>query len=388
MVRIYLDYAATTPVDPAVFAAMEPYFGKRFGNPGSLHAFGQEAIAAVDHAREAIARSIGTGFRNIIFTASATEANNLALRGAVFGWKRTHPGKASHIIISAIEHESILETARALEAEGVRVTYLPVNAQGIVDLKNIKEHLTSETAIVSIMYANNETGSVEPIQEIACMVKEFRGGNAYPLFHADAAQAFQFLETNVEKLGLDCMTLSSHKICGPKGAGALYIKDAPFLQPITTGGGQEFGMRPGTENVPAIAGFGKAVELADAARERECARIKSLRDLLCAEIQRIAPHAEANGGGEALPNILNMYFPGNDAQDLLTKFDLKGLAASSGSACRSRAVASSYVIEALGYSKERAKSSIRFSLGRPTTQEEVEEAVRIIKSTISPPSSY
>ncbi len=367
MKRIYLDYAATTPVDPEVLRAMTPYFSEKFGNAGSLHSFGQDAIAALDRSPETIAEAIGADFRHIVFTASATEANNLALRGAVKKFRETRRA-TPRIIISTLEHESVMETARDLERDGVEVVYVSAGA--------VKENLTPETAIVSIIYAQNEIGTLAPISEIAAVIKAFRGKNAYPLLHTDAAQAFQFLDCDVNTQGVDLMTLSSHKLYGPKGAGALYVRDLTALSPDTTGGGQEFGLRSGTENVPAIAGFAKAVELAAAAREKESKRIGKLRDRLWEEIKKIAPKAEINGPQDAagkLPNILNIYFPGHAAQDLLTKFDLNGLAASSGSACRSRAMESSYVIETLGHSKERAKSSIRFSVGRPTTEEEINE---------------
>ncbi len=384
--KTYLDYAATTPVDPEVLRAMMPYFSEQFGNPGSLHAFGQEAIAAVDASRETIAKALGAEFRQVLFTASATEANNLALRGAVRKFRDAHAGKV-RVIVSAIEHESVLETARDLAQEGVDVVYIPVDARGAVDLKKIKDSLTSETAVVSIMYANNEIGSVQPIREIAEIIKEFKTKenpqSKQPLFHTDAAQAFQFLDCDVKKLGVDLMTISSHKIYGPKGVGALYVWDAALLVPLTAGGGQEFGLRSGTENVPAIVGFAKAVELAVAAREKEAARIAALREQLLQGIKKVFSKAEVNGfengvGVTTLPNILNVCFPGHEAQDLLVRWDLAGLAVSAGSACRARAVTPSYVIEALGYSKERAKSSIRFSLGRPTTEKEIERALLAI----------
>jgi cysteine desulfurase len=396
MKRVYMDYAATTPVDPEVLRAMEPYFTGKFGNPGSLHAFGQEAIAAVDHAREAIAGLLGAEFRQVVFTASATEANNLALRGAVAQFKRTHPRAVPHILVSVVEHESVRETARALESEGCRVTYLPVNAAGTVDTKELKERMTPETALVSVMYANNEVGTIQPIAEIAALVKAMREGNggetvrgertgAYPLLHTDAAQACQFLDCNAQALGVDLMTISSHKIYGPKGAAALYVRDLALLAPLETGGGQEFALRSGTENVPAIVGFARAATIAAEKSEKEYLRTQELRGLLWKEIKKILPEASMNGPQEdtdKLPHILNVYFPGREAQDLLTRFDLNGLAASSGSACRARAVEASYVIEALGYPKARARSSIRLSLGRPTTEEEVSRAVEIIKRAL------
>lgn len=377
MDRIYLDHAATTPVDPEVFRAMEPYFMEKYGNPGSLHFFGQEAIAAVDRSREIMAKAIGADFRQIIFTGSATEANNLALRGAV--------KKGSRIIVSGIEHESILEMAKELEREGADVVYIPVNEAGVVDEKKIKESLTTNTAIVSVMYANNEVGTVQPIVELARAIKEFRGKNKFPLFHTDAAQAFQFLDCDVSHLGVDLMTISAHKIYGPKGTGGLYVNDIKIIEPVIAGGGQEFGLRSGTENVPSIVGFAKAITMAIAAREKEAVRIGELRSELWRGIKKLVPKVEVNGpigGKESLPNILNVYFPGHAAQDLLVKFDLAGLAASSGSACRSRALEASYVIEALGYNKERAKASIRFSLGRPTTEKDIKEALKLFSKLV------
>ena len=393
MKRIYLDYAATTPVDAGVARAMAK---TPFGNPGSLHSFGQEAIAAVDASRETIARTIGAEFREIIFTSSATEANNLALRGAVARWRlekhgklEKHSAQTPRIIISAIEHESVLETARELERDGVEVISIPVDQHGIVDLAHIKKSLNENTVLVSIMYANNEIGAIQPIAEIAKTIRVF---TPHALFHIDAVQAFQFLNCDVRELGVDMMTLSSHKIYGPKGAAALYVRNADnrrvasSLRPLIFGGGQEFGMRSGTENVPAIVGFAKAVEITETVRTKESKRIAILRDQLWRGIKKICPEAELNGAAKTtaaatamLPNILNIYFPGHAAQDLLTRFDLAGLAVSSGSACRSRAFESSYVIEALGYSKERAKSSIRFSLGRPTTKAEIAVTLVIVQ---------
>jgi cysteine desulfurase len=392
--RIYLDYAATTPVDPAVLRAMEPYFSKKFGNPGSLHASGQEAIAAIDQSREKIAHAIGAEFREVIFTASATEANNLALRGVVERWRAVHKMSAvknPRIIVSAIEHESVLETARELERDGVDVTYLPVDRHGIVDLKKLREALDGQIALVSVMYGNNEIGTIQPIAEIASIV---RAAAPRALIHTDAAQAFQFLDCDVRELDIDLMTLSSHKLYGPKGAAVLYVRGANgvgkkniskhnLLEPILFGGGQEFGLRSGTENVPTIVGFAKAVELAAAARAKESKRIAALRDRLWRGIKKIYPKAEVNGievseGTKTLPHILNVYFPDHEAQDLLTRFDLAGLAASSGSACRSRAFEPSYVIEALGYSKEHGKQSIRFSLGKPTVIQYIDKSIKII----------
>jgi cysteine desulfurase len=393
MKRLYFDYAATTPVDPRVERAMRPYFLKHFGNPGSLHGFGQEAIAAVDASRETLARLIGADFRDVVFTGSATEANNLALRGAVRAWQAQsqHAGVQPRMIVSAIEHESVLETARDLERDGVEVVYLSANRAGVIDIEALRAALNERTVVVSVMYVNNEIGAIQPIAKIAAAIAEFKlkSGSRYPLFHTDAAQAFQFLNCGVAALGVDMMTLSAHKIYGPKGIGLLYAKNVTTAKPSiiereVTGGGQEFGVRSGTENIPSIVGFAKAAELALAAQKKEAKRMLALRTLLFKNIKKIFPKAEINGGADkdrnnenensesqVVPNILNIYLPGHAAEDMVVKLDLAGVAVSAGSACRARAMQSSYVIEAMGHSKERAKSSLRFSLGRQTTKEEM-----------------
>ncbi len=456
--RIYLDYAASTPVDPSVFAAMRPYFSERFGNPGSVHSFGQEAIAAVDASREKIAHVIGAEFRDIIFTGSATEANNLALRGVVNAMRKMREASAlfekdrecrpdvfsddyrAKVILLSVEHESILETAREFEKEGVEVIYLPVDKNGMIDLRALRASLDDRTILVSVMYANNEIGTVQPIFEIRKIIDDFKkeryaaAAHFFPLFHTDAVQAFQFLDCDAAKLGVDMMTLSAHKIYGPKGTGCLYTKknteyriqniekgkagtrdskgkqnntplnsEFSILNSIITGGGQEFGLRSGTENVPSIVGFAKAVELATAAREKESERMARLRDYFWKGIEKIYPKAAVNGIAprasavarslpSALPNILNVYFPGRDAQDILTRLDMQGIAASSGSACRSRALDPSHVIMALGRShgsdfgssssKNRAKESVRFSFGRPTAKKEIDAALAVLKKIL------
>jgi cysteine desulfurase len=399
MRRLYFDHAASTPVDPRVLRAMKPYFLREFGNPGSLHSFGQKAIAAVDAARESMGKLVGAKhFREIIFTSGATEANNLALRGAVEFYKKSHPDIARpRIIISAIEHESIFETAKDLEQYGVEVITLSVNKEGVIDIVALKDALNESTVVVSVMHVNNEVGTIQPLREIKFMIGAFRkesSNSEYPLFHTDAAQSFPYLYCDVGLIGVDMMTLSAHKMNGPKGVGALYIRrdEKAFpdsggfpLAAQVTGGGQEFGVRSGTENVPGIAGFAKAAQLAAAARGKTATRITLLRDELWKRVKAIAPSAEINGpiGDAKAPHILNIYFPGHAAQDLLTRFDRAGLASSSGSACRSRAAESSYVVEALGYSKDRAGSSIRFSLGKATTKGDVAAAAKIIKTTLA-----
>ncbi len=426
MKKIYLDYAASTPVDERVWQAMKPYFTDKYGNPGSLHSFGQEAIAAVDLARETTAKTIGADFGEIVFTGSATEANNLALRGVVKSYQHkpteTCLNQRPKLIVSAIEHKSVLETARDLEKEGVEIVILPVNKEGLVDLEKLKAALDEKTVLVSVMYVNNEIGTIQPIAEISKILEEFRHAKSankrestnglwrhwqkfavwqrLPLFHTDAVQAPPYLDCDVDKLGVDLMTLSGHKIYGPKGIGALYTHTADIkqiLSPLITGGGQEFGLRSGTESVPSIVGFAKAVELAAESREEEKKRIGKLRDYFWEELKKIYSKAEINGidpiakrqaqsGNNSryalsvLPNILNVYFPGRQAADLLVKFDRAGIAVSAGSACRSRSPEPSHVLKALGMPLERVKSSLRFSLGRLTTQEEIKEVLEKMRS--------
>jgi cysteine desulfurase len=407
MERVYLDYAAATPVDPRVLRTMMPYFSEEFGNPGSLHSFGQKTIAAVDMARETIARAVGADFRDIIFTASATESNVMVFRGIlkrVMSCERGAMKKSEEmmphvsclvprprVIVSAIEHESVLETAHDLEEAGVDVVYLPVSKAGIVDLKALRESLSENTMLISIMYANNETGTIQPIGEIAKIIQTFHLGNpkssVKPLFHTDASQALQFFDCDVRTLGVDLMTLSSHKIYGPKGAGALYVseklKSQNLMHALITGGGQEFGLRSGTENVAAIVGFAKAIELLGL-REEENKRIVSLRDGFWEDIRNIYPKAEINGSLEKrLPSILNVFFPGQAAQDIVTRLDLAGIAVSSGSACRSRAMQGSYVVEAMGYGKDRARSSIRFSFGRPSKRADIKRVIGSLRKAFS-----
>lgn len=469
--KIYLDYAATTPIDKKVFTAMKPYFEAKFGNPGSLHSFGQEAMAAVDRAREGIAKAIGADFREINFTGSATEANNLALRGVLEFWKNTLQNQLSarssderqlasstrrshtmgtkldesagafsdqfskislpRILISSIEHDSVLETARDLESpirnsspksssgahfrageisNGVEVVYLPVDKNGIVNLKKLKEELNDRTILVSIMQANNETGAVQPIEKILEIIRNFREElriknneldqkQSYPLFHTDAVQAFQFLDCDVRgggviSNGVDLMTLSAHKIYGPKGTGVLFIRndgnvgsnrETRLLEPMVTGGGQEFGMRSGTENVPAIVGFYEAMKLIGVNKEKEAQRIRGLKKKLWNGILKIYPSAKINGVEDeekALPNILNVYFPDYLAEEIMVGLDLNGVAVSSGSACSSRSAKTSHVLRAMGYDEERSKRSVRFSLGRPTSEEEIRDILKILKEVL------
>src|SRR3990167_1002827 len=411
MKSIYLDYAASTPIDPRVVAAMSPYFTEIFANPNSLHRFGQEASRAVFVSRQTIARSLGADYKEIIFTGSATEANNLALRGSIKAIQKIqiHSNNSNgnsdilnrpRIIVSVIEHESVLETCRDLEKEGVEVIYISVNKEGIVDLKKLKSTLNDRTVLVSVMYANNEIGTIQPIDKISEIIRNFRESrirnqeySLFPLFHTDAVQAFQYLDCSVENLGVDLMTLSAHKIYGPKGIGALFIRnskhEARNPKQISNSKFQipnvsNFDIRSGTENVPYIVGFAKAVEIADKVRGPESARVEKLRNYFWRSLQKtFSPKSIALNGSlqNRLPNNLNIYFAGRSAQELLIKLDLVGgVAASSGAACATRVNKESHVLKALGFTPARASGSLRFSLGRPTTKKEIDSAVEKLKN--------
>src|SRR3989344_2182322 len=422
MKSIYLDYAASTPIDPRVVAAMSPYFTEIFANPNSLHRFGQEASRAVFVSRQTIARSLGADYKEIIFTGSATEANNLALRGSIKAIQKIqiHSNNSNgnsdilnrpRIIVSVIEHESVLETCRDLEKEGVEVIYISVNKEGIVDLKKLRSTLNDRTVLVSVMYANNEIGTIQPIDKISEIIRNFRESriknqesrkadskfiihnSLFPLFHTDAVQAFQYLDCSVENLGVDLMTLSAHKIYGPKGIGALFIRnskhEARNPKQISNSKFQipnvsNFDIRTGTENVTYIVGFAKAVEIADKMRGLESVRVEKLRNYFWRSLQKAfgSKSIALNGSLQnRLPNNLNVYFPGRSAQELLIKLDLIGeVAASSGAACATRVNKESYVLKALGFTPARASGSLRFSLGRPTTKKEIDSAVEKLKN--------
>lgn len=378
--NVYLDYAASTPVDKRVIKAMEPYFGVKYGNPHALHRFGQEASAAVFGARRLIAGSLGVKYNEIVFTGSATEANNLAIRGLVRGYLHSG-GKSPRIVTSAIEHDSILETCRDLEKEGVEVIYIPVSKEGFVNLDKIAAAINSNTVLVSIMHANNEVGVIQPLKKIADIIKSVRGSRHYPVLHTDAVQSFQYLDCRPEIIGADLITLSAHKIYGPKGIGAIYIKNEiqEMMAPIITGSGQESGLRSGTDNVPYIVGFSKAVEISEKIKAKEAARVLKLRDYFWKSISRKLPSLKINGSmKDRLPNNLNIYFPGKKAHELQTTLDLSGIAASPGAACSTRVSKSSYILEEMGFRGERAAGSLRFTLGRDTTKNEIDYVVKII----------
>jgi len=373
---------------PDVEQVMQSYYREDFGNAGALHSFGQRANRAIDDTREIIAKELGTKSNEIIFTGSATEANNQVIRGAIKHFpKPENSNLKPRIIISTIEHESVFETAEDLEENGVEVIKIPVSKEGIIDVEKLKEALNENTVVVSIIFASNVIGTIQPIAEIGKIIQDFREetGSEYPLFHTDAVQALQFIKLDMNELGVDALTLSAQKIYGPKGIGALALKKDWFMhvESLVTGGTQEFGHRAGTQNTPAIVGFGKAVELIAENRTQETGRIGKLRDDLWKGIKKFAPNAEINGSEEKkLPNNLHISFPGQDNQELLIKFDQAGLAVSIGSACSTRARKASRVVMELGIGEERATNSIRFTLGRNTTDEEIKESLKKISDLI------
>jgi cysteine desulfurase len=365
---IYLDYHATTPVDARVLRAMLPYFTEHFGNAASrTHSFGLRAEAAVNVAREEVAKALGAEPREVVFTSGATEANNIALLGAA----RAGCGRRDHVVTSAIEHRAVLDPCRQLEREGYRVTFLPPDPQGVTSADAVAAALSERTILVSLSAANNEIGTLNALGEIGRVCRE-RG----VLFHTDAAQAFGKIPIAVHGAGIDLLSLSAHKICGPKGAGALYVRAVNpkvRLEPVLFGGGHERGLRPGTLDVPALVGLGEATRLAVAEREEEQARVGALRDRLEKRLLSGIPGAFRNGHPvERLAGNLNVGFPGLRADDLM--MDVRDVAVSAGSACTSASPEPSHVLRGIGRSAAEAASSIRFGLGRFTTAEEVDAA--------------
>jgi cysteine desulfurase len=373
---VYMDYAATTPVDPRVLEAMLPYFTEHFGNAASRsHSFGWTAEEAVKKARQQIASLIGTtDLREIIWTSGATESNNIAVKGSAAIYKE----KGNHIITQATEHKAVIDPCKYLERQGFRVTFLPVDKYGAIDLNRLRDAMTDDTILVSIMYANNEIGTVQPIAEIGKLCKE-RG----VIFHTDATQAFGKLPIDVEAMGIDLMSCSGHKIYGPKGIGALYVRrknPRVRCEPVLHGGGHERGMRSGTLNVPGIVGMGRAAEIAQAEMAQDAQRSAAHRARLWGRLSGELEQITLNGHPEQhLPNLLNVSFAYVEGESLMMGFD--DIAVSSGSACTSASLEPSYVLKALGVGEDLAHSSVRFSFGRFTTDEEIEyTADRVIES--------
>ncbi len=372
MRRVYLDHNASTPMHPDVLAAMYPYFAEQYGNPSSIHTFGREARDAVEAAREEIAGFLGVARGEIVFTSGGTESDNLAIKGVA------HAHGRGHVITSQVEHHAVLRTCQALERAGFAVTYLPVDADGLVDAEDVRRALRSDTILVTIMFANSEVGTIMPIEEIGRIAQE-RG---VP-FHVDGVQAFGKIPFDVRRAGISLLSCSAHKIYGPKGVGGLYIRKGTRMVSVQHGGDHERRRRAGTENVPAIVGFARAV----AARAREMGdeaeRLRALRDRLWAGIQAKVPDVRLNGHpARRLPGTLNLSFRGVEAESLILALDLKGIGASAGSACTSGSLEPSYVLTAMGIPAEWALGALRCSLGRGTTAEDIDYVLEVLPAAV------
>jgi cysteine desulfurase len=378
--RAYFDNSATTPVDPEVLEAMLPFLTEKFGNASSIHYFGQESRSAVDKARQQIAALINARPTEIVFTSGGTEANNLAIRGLI----QAQFGKNTpHIITSSIEHPSVANVVEDLEKQGAAVTWLPAYENGIVRIEDVRSAITDETVLISVMAANNEIGTIQPIIEIGKLVRELRADGRKIWFHTDAVQAAGKVKIDVEEIGSDLLTISAHKIYAPKGIGALYVRRGARLKPQNVGGRQERGLRGGTESVPLIAAFGKASEIAVRSIEEKIDSIRKLRDQFEDSVLERIDHAERNGEREnRLPNISNISFRGIEGEALLINLDMQGFAVSTGSACSSGSLEPSPVIRALGADDARARSAIRFSFGMQNTDEEIDRLLKILPESI------
>ena len=373
MKRIYLDNAAATPLDPRVLDAMMPYLTSQFGNPSSLHYYGQQARAAVQEARRQVAHCLGVAPSDLVFTSGGTEGDNLA----ILGYLRANHPTGGHLITSAVEHHAVLRTFEALERRGYDVTIVPVGSDGRVDPAEVAQAIRPDTVLISTMYANNETGMIQPIGDIGAMASEH--GIA---FHVDAVQAFGYIDICPKTEHIDMLTICSHKIYGPKGAGALYIRHGLDVAPEGYGGPQEHRLRAGTENVPAIVGFGKAAELLEEERAGRIAHAEALKNRLYTSLIKGNDRVHLNGTQHSLPNILDFSAAGADSAILLIAFDRQGLAVSAGSACEAGAVEASHVLKAMGIDEKWLHSSIRLSTGIDTSAEDIERAVAIIRNVL------
>lgn len=378
MKQIYLDYAAATPVDQPVYRAMEPYFYKNFYNPSAIYLNSKSVKQDIEQARSNVAGLLGARSSEVIFTSGGTEANNLALKGIL----NTYPKK--HLLVSAIEHDSVLKPAKQFTYDS-----LPVNREGLVRLDKLKSLIKPDTVLISVMYANNEVGTIQPIKEIAKIIKEVKlsrkkTGNQTPLFfHTDACQAPLYLDINVYKLGVDLMSINAGKIYGPKGCGALFVKTGVDISPQILGGGQELGQRSGTENAALIIGFAKALELATKNRDKNTKKVKTTRDYFLSEIKSQLPNATINGSiNNRLANNVHVTFPGLDNERLIMELDEVGVMCGSGSACSASKETSSHVLRAMGLSDELAYSSLRFSLGISTTKSDIDTVIHHLKNLV------
>jgi len=373
--RIYLDHAATTPLDPRVEEAMRPYLCERFGNASSVHSLGREAKAALDSARDKTARILGCASSEIVFTSGGTESNNLTLLGVA----TANQDRGRHVVISAFEHPSVMEAALLLEQRGLEVSRVPVTADGMVEPRDLAAAMRDDTILASVLLVNNEVGTIQPVAELAGIAHE-RG--AY--FHTDAVQVPGAVAVSVVELGVDLLSLSAHKFYGPKGVGALYARQGTRIAPIMRGGEQERELRPGTENVPGVVGFAAALELAVDMLESETARLTPLRDKLIEGVLDSIPGSRLNGAREPrVAGNANFAFEGISGETLLVKLDLLGIAASSGSACAAGSLEPSHVLRAMGLPKPLAQSALRLSLGRSTTEDEINRVLQVLPEVVA-----
>jgi len=369
--KVYLDHAATTPVDKRVVDAMLPYFSEKYGNPSSIYSFSREAREAIEDARREVARLIGANPSEIIFTSGGTEADNLAIKGVA----AANEGK--HIITSAIEHHAVLATCEALEKQGYEITYVPVDKDGIVSVEEIKNAIRKDTILITIMHANNEIGTIQPIAEIGKIAKE--KGIA---FHTDGVQSVGKVPVNVNELNVDLLSISSHKIYGPKGVGALYVRNGTNIAPLLHGGGHERGIRSGTENVPGIVGFGTAARIAAKEMDSDAERTKRLRDRLIDGALKIE-NSWLNGSREKrLPGNANLGFRFIEGEALILELDGYGICASTGSACSSRSLEPSHVLRAIGLPPQECHGSLRMTLGKENTEEEIDYVLEILPKVV------
>jgi cysteine desulfurase len=372
MHRVYLDNNATTPVLPEVFEAMRPFFGERFGNASSIHHHGQETRAAVEDARESVADLLGCSAAEIVFTSGGTESDNLAIAGWV--------AAGDHVVTSSIEHHAVLHACKHLEKIGCEVTILPVDGRGLIDPSDVRRALRPKTKLISVMMANNETGLLQPVEEVGEIASE-----ANILFHTDAVQAATKVPISVRQIGCDALSISGHKIHAPQGVGALYVKRGTRIQPLFHGGRHERSRRAGTENVPGIVGLGKAAEIAKQGLDRDDAqKMAAMRDRLEQGILAHVEQAGVNGEGSTrVPNTTNIHFDHIEGESLVIALDLKGLAVSTGAACSSGAIEPSHVLIAMGLRPDQARASIRFSLGKQTTEADIDFALELVPETVA-----
>jgi cysteine desulfurase len=375
MKRIYLDYAATTPTRPEVVQAMLPYYSEAFGNPSSLYSYGLEARQAIEAARIKVAAAIGAKKEEIVFTGGGSEADNLAIKGVAFANER----KGNHIITSVIEHHAVLATCKFLEKRGFKITYLPVDKYGLVDPEKVIKAITEKTILISIMHANNEIGTIQPITEIGKIARK-----AKVYFHTDAVQTIGHIPVDVNELKVDMLAMSAHKFYGPKGVGVLYVRKGTRIVSLINGGEQESGRRAGTENVPGIVGLGKAIEMAGLEMAPEAERLTALRNKLIQGIPERIEKVQLNGHPEKrLPNNVNFSVEYIEGESTCLNLDLEGICISTGSACSSAEAKPSHVLLAIGLSPEKARSSLRFTLGRLTTEEDIERVLEVLPRSVA-----